>query len=124
MRLGKRPLKIRIEGDEALRERAEREGFTLARPGEEADLIARPAAQVMERRAVDADPLTILSPRETEILEYLADGWSNAEIASRLRIGLRTVRFHLEGIYGKLGVSRRGEAVREAVGRGIVRFEV
>ncbi len=64
-----------------------------------------------------------LSPRELEILEYLADGWSNAEIASVLGIGLRTVRFHLEGLYAKLGSSRRGEAVREGLRLGLVSFE-
>jgi ATP/maltotriose-dependent transcriptional regulator MalT len=137
-------MKVRIEGAgeevEALRSRAEKEGLVLARSDEEADLIARgvrssgqdsfhasaapSAGRARKNGPAAAGPSPILSPRELEIVEYLADGWSNAEIASALRIGGRTVRFHLEGIYGKLGVSRRGEAVREALSLGLVRFEV
>ena len=60
--------------------------------------------------------------REAEVLSYLADGWSNEEIADRLSIGIRTVRFHLDHVYRKLGVGRRTEAVREAVARGYLRF--
>ena len=63
-----------------------------------------------------------LTNREAEVLSYLADGWSNEEIADRLGIGARTVRFHLDSLYRKLGVHRRTEAVREAVTRGYVRF--
>jgi ATP/maltotriose-dependent transcriptional regulator MalT len=123
MRLGAGPLKVRIEAeglalDEVLAQAAA-EGLVLALPDEEADLVARPAPAARPgQRATSA-----LSPRELEILGYLVDGWSNAEIASALRIGLRTVRFHLEGIYGKLGVARRGEAAREALRLGLVRFE-
>lgn len=63
-----------------------------------------------------------LTDREAEVLSYLADGWSNEEIADRLSIGVRTVRFHLDRLYRKLGVGRRTEAVREAVARGYLRF--
>ena len=124
MRLEAGPLRVRleVEGPDAdeLATRAERDGLVLAAPGEAADLIARPARVEGATQARDSD----LSPRELEILGYLVDGWSNAEIASVLRIGLRTVRFHLEGLYGKLGVSRRGEAAREALRLGLVRFDV
>jgi DNA-binding CsgD family transcriptional regulator len=125
VRLGPGPLRVWIEGygDEAeeLRSRSETEGLVLVEEAEEADLIAHPANP---QRAGGERSAPALSPREMEILDYLADGWSNAEIASALRIGSRTVRFHLEGIYAKLGVSRRGEAVREAVGLGLVHFQV
>lgn len=125
MRLGSGPLKIRIEAEEPesqahlteLLARAVEDGFVLAAPGEAADLVARPVPSIAARTP------SVLSRRELEIMDYLVDGWSNAEIASALGIGLRTVRFHLEGIFGKLGVSRRGEAVREAVRLGLVRFE-
>ncbi len=126
MRPGSGPLRVRIEGDAVLRDLAEREGLTLASDDEEFDLVARASAgRGTEGSEAEGDRHPpALSPREREILEYLADGWSNAEIASVLRIAERTVRFHLEGLYAKLGVSRRGEAVREAVIRGLVRFEV
>jgi DNA-binding CsgD family transcriptional regulator len=132
MLLGPGPIKVRIEGEgeeaEALLAEAEERGLVLAAPGEIADLIASPAMSSLPRppmaraeSALKQEPA--LSPRELEILDYLVDGWSNAEIASALRIGVRTVRFHLEGLYGRLGVSRRGEAVREAVRLGFVRFD-
>jgi DNA-binding NarL/FixJ family response regulator len=127
-----RPIRVRIEaeGEEAERllSLAAAAGLVLARPGEAADLIARPlpsppplapASAAASSRA--ASPR--LSGRELEILGYLVDGWSNAEIASALGIGLRTVRFHLEGLYSKLGVARRGEAAREALRLGLVRFD-
>lgn len=75
------------------------------------------------RSIANAGSVDSLSPRELEVLEYLADGWSNAEIASALGIGTRTVRFHLENLYAALGVGRRTEAVREALRLGLVRME-
>jgi DNA-binding CsgD family transcriptional regulator len=107
-------------------EAAREGGLVLVAPGEEADLVARipgPPARAPRTPGRDGRPST-LSPREIEILDYLVDGWSNAEIASALRIGIRTVRFHLGNIYGNLGVARRGEAVREAVRLGLVRFDM
>ncbi|MGO8695923.1 MAG: response regulator transcription factor [Rectinemataceae bacterium] len=120
------PLRIRLGVDgvlgKALTERAASAGLVLAREGEAADLVALPSALSLEGSR-GGETGARFSRREVEILEYLADGWSNAEIASVLRIGVRTVRFHLEGIYAKLGVVRRGEAVREALRAGLVRFD-
>jgi len=133
MRLGSGPLKVRIDVEgpegELLLARAEKEGLVVACPGETADLLAGPCAESPPKAVASATPTlrvppAALSRRELEIMDYLVDGWSNAEIASVLGIGQRTVRFHLEGIFGKLGVSRRGEAVREALRLGLVRFEV
>ena len=70
----------------------------------------------------EAAAVSDLTDREAEVLSYLADGWSNEEIADRLGIGARTVRFHLDRVYRKLGVGRRTEAVREAVTRGYLRL--
>lgn len=116
------PLRIRIEGAaaETFSARGRSEGFVLVGAEEEADLVALPAARPPLPAASTA---ARLSGRESEILEFLVDGWSNAEIASALGIGVRTVRFHLEGLYSKLGVTRRGEAVREAVRLGLARFD-
>lgn len=52
-----------------------------------------------------------LSRREREILEALCHGYSNQDIASRLNLGVETVRWHLKKIYEKLHVSSRTEAM-------------
>lgn len=132
------PLKLRLEdlpGSEALAARIRAEGLVLAGPGEEADLLARPLrapgpavggeGRSLGSRAGGPGPagLPRLPAREIEILGYLADGWSNEEIASVLGIGVRTVRFHLAKLYETLGVGRRGEAVREALRLGIITLD-
>ncbi len=64
-----------------------------------------------------AEPLTA---RELEVLDALVDGLSNKAIAARLGISDETVKFHLSGIFGKLGASNRTDAVRQALRRGVV----
>lgn len=59
--------------------------------------------------------------RETEVLRYLARGWSNKRIAEKLEVTERTVRFHLKNIYRKLDVGSRGEAIVWAVHAGFGR---
>ncbi|HEY9457862.1 MAG TPA: helix-turn-helix transcriptional regulator, partial [Gaiella sp.] len=56
-----------------------------------------------------------LTPREQEVLGLVAEGLTNAEIASRLWISAGTVRRHLENAYAKLGVHTRTAAVRAAL---------
>ena len=55
-----------------------------------------------------------LSPREQEILELVAAGLTNQEIADKLVISPETVKKHAGTIYGKLGVRSRTEAVARA----------
>jgi DNA-binding NarL/FixJ family response regulator len=62
-----------------------------------------------------------LTPRETEVLRLVAEGLSNKEIAAALFLSLRTVKFHLVNIYGKLGVSTRTEAAIYALRHGWTR---
>jgi len=52
-----------------------------------------------------------LTPREQEVLALMVEGLSNAEIAERLVITVATVKFHVRGVLGKLGVSSRTEAI-------------
>jgi DNA-binding NarL/FixJ family response regulator len=52
-----------------------------------------------------------LTAREAEVLELMADGATNPEIAERLFLGVSTVKSHVNAIFAKLGVSERREAV-------------
>jgi signal transduction histidine kinase/DNA-binding CsgD family transcriptional regulator len=61
-----------------------------------------------------------LTAREVEVLRLLARGLSNKQIARTLSITPRTVNFHLDNIYSKLGVSSRTEAVIAAMRQGIL----
>jgi pimeloyl-ACP methyl ester carboxylesterase len=62
-----------------------------------------------------------LTPREREILDVIASGQTNAEIASRLGISAKTVRNHVSLIFGKLGVHNRAQAVARARDAGFGR---
>jgi DNA-binding NarL/FixJ family response regulator len=70
---------------------------------------ARPAALV--------EPLT---PRESEVLQLLAQGLANKAIAERLGISDHTAKFHVNAILGKLGVQTRTEAIVHAARLGLV----
>jgi DNA-binding NarL/FixJ family response regulator len=76
------------------------------------------ASRLLERLRT---PQTSLSPREIEVLERVAAGRSNGEIARELVITEQTVKSHLVHIYTKLGVSSRTAAVSLARERGILR---
>ena len=56
-----------------------------------------------------------LSPREREVVQLLASGLRNREIAQRLRISERTVKFHLSRVFVKLGVNSRTEVLLHVV---------
>jgi PAS domain S-box-containing protein len=60
-----------------------------------------------------------LTPRERQVLERLADGWDNAQIARDLGLAEQTVRNYVTNIYEKLGVHSRAEAVVWARDRGV-----
>jgi len=61
-----------------------------------------------------------LTPREREVLELLAAGARNGEIAARLYVTLNTVKKHVGHIFGKLGVGNRTEAVARARALGLI----
>jgi DNA-binding NarL/FixJ family response regulator len=61
-----------------------------------------------------------LTPREQEVLQALAEGLSDKEIAERLYIGIGTVRTHITSILAKLGVQSRLQALVFAVRHGLV----
>jgi LuxR family maltose regulon positive regulatory protein len=55
-----------------------------------------------------------LSPRELQVLQLIADGATNQEIANELVLAVNTVKKHISNVYGKLGVSNRVQAVASA----------
>lgn len=72
--------------------------------------IARKVIAAFQQPAATSAQLEDLRPSEMKILELLAHGLSNKEIANRLGLSVSTVRWHLENIYSKLHVSSRTEA--------------
>ncbi|MDK2661794.1 LuxR C-terminal-related transcriptional regulator [Cupriavidus consociatus] len=62
-----------------------------------------------------------LSAREVEILDYVAQGLSNKEIARAIRVAPETVKWHLKNIFEKLKVNSRIQAVRSGLGRDLPR---
>ena len=72
----------------------------------------------LEASRQEAAPDRLLSTREHQVLDLVADGASNAEIASRLRIAPATVKKHLEHIYAKLDVGCRTGALARS-GRAV-----
>jgi two-component system nitrate/nitrite response regulator NarL len=61
-----------------------------------------------------------LTPREHEVLQVLAEGRSNREIAQRLGVTEHTVKSHVDAILGKLGAHTRTEAVARAARHGLI----
>lgn len=61
-----------------------------------------------------------LSPREIQVLQLVAGGLSDAQVAAQLVLSPRTISTHLQSIYSKLGVNSRAAATRFAVENGIV----
>lgn len=61
-----------------------------------------------------------LTPRELEVLELVAQGKTNAEIAKALFITTKTVKYHLTGIFTNLGTKNRTEATAYAINHGLV----
>ena len=63
-----------------------------------------------------------LTPRESEILQAVAHGASSGQIARELHLSERTVRNHLQNVYGKLGVNGRARAIIYAARHGLVDY--
>jgi DNA-binding NarL/FixJ family response regulator len=80
------------------------------------------SAEPLSSRASTTTALatTELTPRETEILQLVAEGHSNSKLARMLWVTEQTVKFHLSNIYRKLDVSNRTEASRWAQVNGLL----
>jgi DNA-binding NarL/FixJ family response regulator len=89
-------------------------------------LISTPRrpAPALQIHSGDLDPslqaLETLTARESEVLQLLAQGLANKQIAVALGISEHTVKFHVSAIYAKLGAASRTEAVSLAARRGLL----
>ena len=85
-------------------------GLHIARPN-------RSAVAESEAEVAFVEPLT---DRELRVLNLLADGLSNPQIARLLSISRNTVKFHVSSIISKLGATSRTEAVTIGIKRGLI----
>lgn len=84
-------------------------------------LLPSAFTKTSEEQTLENDPPTeALTRREVDVLQCLAQGFTNKETARSLKISIETVKFHISSIYSKLGVNNRTEAVRMGVRQGWV----
>lgn len=105
-------------------------GGSLLEPVIATKLMQQVAEQQVARQQIADDKsnysqalLEPLTPREREVLQLLARGMTNKEIATELVITERTVKFHVSSILRKMNIGNRTEAVRTAVELGIVEIK-
>jgi DNA-binding NarL/FixJ family response regulator len=79
--------------------------------------------QPIAAKLAEHTPRIPLTPRETEVLELVANGLSNGEVAGRIGRTEGTVKVHLKNILQKLGANDRTEAVTTALRRGFIRLQ-
>jgi DNA-binding NarL/FixJ family response regulator len=91
------------------------EGLLAAAPALMQPLLG-PVTELRETEELTEE----LTDRESEVLQWLAQGMANKQIALRLKISEHTVKFHVSAIYAKLGVTNRTEAVRRGARLGLI----
>jgi DNA-binding NarL/FixJ family response regulator len=88
-------------------------------------LLAPLAASAVLRRVRGESPepaTPSLTPREQVVLEHLARGLGNKQIAAQLGIAERTVKFHVSSVFAKLGAANRTDAVARAAQAGLIQL--
>jgi DNA-binding NarL/FixJ family response regulator len=93
--------------------RAALQGRTFITPDLAAEVLRTPNEK-------DTNPLAALTPRQREILQFLAEGKSAKEIAAELGLSARTVEFHKYTLMDALGMENSAELIRFAVKHGLV----
>lgn len=80
------------------------------------------ASMLQEARGLVDEAESVITKREIEVLQLIADGCSTPEVGEKLFISQKTVKNHLASIYAKLDARDRTQAVLQAVRMGIVRL--
>lgn len=83
-------------------------------------LAARLVARGQEPSQTESDNASTLTPRETQVLQLLALGYTNQEIAQQLHVGVRTVETFRKRVLEKLGLHTRAELVRYALTHNLI----
>jgi len=92
-------------------------GLLVGTPALLSQVLASPAQDTAPQEVTASE---VLTEREVQVLGLLAQGLANKQIAARLGISEHTVKFHVSGIYTKLGATSRTEAVRLGVRQGLI----
>jgi len=95
----------------------------LAADGDGALSPALAAAMLREADQTGVGPEAILSSREAEVLQLVAEGNSPPEVAAALFISVKTVKNHLSNIYEKLEARDRTQAVLKGLRMGVIRLD-
>ena len=97
--------------------RAVGEGLWVGAPSLLGDLIRLSGRRESSSEDSLVEPLTA---RELEVIQLMAQGLANKQIALALGISEHTVKFHLSSLYAKLGISSRTEAVKRGIELGLI----
>ena len=97
--------------------RAVGEGLWVGAPGLVQGLMR---SRGRNEASEEESPIESLTAREREVLQWMAEGLANKQIALKLGISEHTVKFHLSSLYAKLNVSSRTEAVKRGLGLGLI----
>ena len=97
--------------------RAVGEGLWVGAPGLVQGLIRLTGRRESSGEETLIEPLTA---REKEVIQLMAQGLANKQIALSLGISEHTVKFHLSSLYAKLGISSRTEAVKRGIELGLI----
>lgn len=97
---------------------AVQEGLFVGDPTLFEQLLDRPPALANGAQIGEAEHL--LTDREEQVLQLLAQGLANKQIADVLKISTHTVKFHIASIYSKMGATNRAEAVRLGLQKGFL----
>jgi len=91
------------------------------RPGVAAQILSQ-FNELSQQQEVK-ELLSPLTSREIEIINYMAQGFANKQIAARLNISEQTIKNHVTSILGKLDANARTEAVVKAIQKGLIKIE-